>query len=83
MNRQAPALTPETSFEYGGWQVHIEMTASGDAFSGHANLFLGGQPKCRLILASGRIDQPSARLALETKARRYIDDWNAAQTHHR
>ena len=70
-------MDPANNFEYRGWHVHIEVTGVEPSFSGRANLFLDGEHKCRLVLATCRADRVAARWALDSKARDYIDDWHA------
>ena len=75
-------ITPEAGdasrFEYRGWIVQIEVASSsnsGDSFAGHADLFHDGTYKCRVVLATSRADSTSARWALDSKARDFIDEW--------
>jgi hypothetical protein len=65
------------NFEYRGWRVRMEVTGIDTSFSGHATLFLDGEQKCRLVLATSRADRVAARWALDSKARDYIDDWHS------
>jgi len=65
------------NFEYRGWHVQLELTSNDSTFSGHANLSLEGEQKCRLVLATRRADRSTARWALDSKARDYIDDWTS------
>lgn len=67
---------PANNFEYRGWQVRIEVTVNNNAFSGHADLLLDDVQKCRVVLATSRSNSTSARWALDSKARDYIDDWH-------
>ncbi|RYE60683.1 MAG: hypothetical protein EOP20_01835 [Hyphomicrobiales bacterium] len=63
------------NFEYRGWQVRIAIDAIGPPFSGHADLWLNNVMKCRVVLSTHRSEASSARWALDSKARDYIDDW--------
>jgi hypothetical protein len=65
----------DAAFEYRGWRVTMETGAAQEMFSGHADLFCNGEHKCRLVLATPRADGVSARWALDSKARNYIDSW--------
>lgn len=62
-------------FEYREWEVRVEVTGAGEAFSGRADLLRKGEHKCRLVLSTTRLDATAARLALGTKARNFIDNW--------
>jgi hypothetical protein len=62
-------------FEYRGWIVKIEVDGLGECFAGHAELQHRGEFKCRVALATSRQDAESARWALDSKARDYIDAW--------
>lgn len=64
-----------SEFEYRGWLVRIETTGSAEVWSGHAELYLNGDHKCRLALSTNRKDSSSACWALDSKARNFIDDW--------
>ncbi|WP_162593955.1 hypothetical protein [Variovorax sp. PBL-E5] len=68
-----------SSFEYRGWWVSIETAASGEFFAGHADLRHRGEHKCRLVLSTSRADPATARWALDSKARDYIDAWSERQ----
>jgi hypothetical protein len=64
--------------EYRGWEVRVLVQAGSDGsagFAGHAELWLNGNHKCRIVLASSRPAMADARSALETKAHAFIDDW--------
>jgi hypothetical protein len=67
----------QNNFEYRGWLVSMEVSGSGADFSGHADLRLNGVQKCRVVLGTSRDDRSSARWALDSKARDYIDNWVA------
>ena len=62
-------------FEYRGWLVKIEIDHVDNYFSGHADLHHEGKSKCRLVLATTGLDINSARWALDSKARDFIDEW--------
>lgn len=62
-------------FEYRGWLVKIEIDHVDNYFSGHADLHHDGKYKCRLVLATTGLDSSSARWALDSKARDFIDEW--------
>ena len=64
-----------SEFDYRGWLVRVEVKGAGAAFSGRADLLRKGQHKCRLVLSNSRVDATAARVALDTKARDFIDDW--------
>lgn len=66
----------DSEFEYRGSVVRVEIESPGEAFSGHADLHWKGQQKCRVALTTPRLAPVSARLALCTKARDFIDNWN-------
>jgi len=68
---------PANNFEYRGWHVQLELKGEDSTFSGRAQLSLDGETKCQLVLATGRLDPVTARWALDSKARDYIDDWNS------
>ncbi|MDM0109792.1 hypothetical protein QTH97_33085 [Variovorax sp. J22R24] len=70
------ALSPDTDFEYRGWLVRLETTRADDVWSGHADLLYADVHRCRVVLATSRLDLPSARLALCARARDFIDDWS-------
>ena len=76
-NSIAKQLDQANNFDYRGWHVQLEVKGDDSAFSGHASLTLDGEQKCRLVLATGRADPVTARWALDSKARDYIDDWNS------
>lgn len=63
------------NFEYRGWHVHLEIISGGSAFSGHADVTLNGVQKCRLVLSTTTEDLVSAKWALDSKARDYIDNY--------
>jgi hypothetical protein len=65
----------EAGFEYRGWRVSIETAPAGEFFAGHADLQYHGHHKCRVVLASPRTEYSSARWALDSLARDYIDTW--------
>ena len=64
-----------SEFEYRDWLVRVETTGAGEAFSGHADLYLQSEHLCRVVLSTSRLDRPSAHAALCTKARVFIDEW--------
>ncbi|MDM0075442.1 hypothetical protein QTH90_13660 [Variovorax sp. J2P1-59] len=68
-------LSPDSEFEYRGWLVRVETTLTDEVYAGHADLLCEGVHKCRVVLATSRLDLPSAQLALCSKARDFIDDW--------
>jgi len=64
--------------EYRGWEVRLAIGDADDGvagFGGHAELWLNGDHKCRIVLASSRTVEADARYALEAKARAFIDEW--------
>jgi hypothetical protein len=63
--------------EYRGWEIRraVGVGEGGAGFAGHAELWLNGDHKCRIALASSRPVEADARCALEAKARAFIDDW--------
>ncbi|MDM0035693.1 hypothetical protein QTI33_26405 [Variovorax sp. J22P271] len=67
----------DADFVYRNWIVRVEIEPAGEAISGHADLYWRGQHKCRVALATSRLDPTRARLALGTKARAFIDGWIA------
>lgn len=71
------SLPGPDDFEYRGWLVYIELTSTGDTIAGRADLHRDGMYKCRLVLASARLDRASACLALESKSKDFIDEWTA------
>jgi hypothetical protein len=75
MDSDAPSAT---RFEYRGWLVEIEVTsADAGLFAGHADLRFDGSHKCRVTLATARLDSSAARWALDSKARDFIDEWTS------
>ena len=62
-------------FEYRGWLVHIEVTGQGTGFAGHADLYLKGDHKCRVVRATSSSEHLSFQRTLEAKAREFIDEW--------
>lgn len=73
-NSPGATLDQANNFEYRGWHVQLELTDNDSAVSGHAVLSLDGEQRCRLVLATDRVDWVTARWALDSKARDYIDD---------
>ena len=67
--------TRPADFEYRGWLVKIDLNKDGAGFSGHADLHYDGKYKCRVVLATNGLDDRSARWALDSKARDFIDEW--------
>lgn len=65
------------TIEYRGWEIRLVIGANDVDFGGHAELWLNGDHKCRIVLSSSRTAEVDARSALEDKARTYIDDWIA------
>lgn len=63
-------------FEYRGWFVDIEVLAEGECFAGHADLKFDGKHRCRVVLATGHMQPSTARWALDSKARDFIDEWS-------
>jgi len=61
--------------EYRGWEIRLLVAQGGDAYSGHAELWLNGDHKCRVVLASNRTSEAQARSALEHKSNTFIDEW--------
>ena len=76
-NSPGATLDQANNFEYRGWHVQLKLTDDDSTVSGHANLSLDGEQKCRLVLATSRVDWVTARWALDSKARDYIDDWTS------
>jgi hypothetical protein len=64
-------------FEYRDWKVHIEVSGKQGHLSAHANLWLKGEQRCFLVLATSQEDRAAACAALGAKARAYIDDWTS------
>ena len=64
-----------THFEYRGWNVRLEVTGAGAEFAGHAQLEHDGKLQSTVTLDSPRADASSARWALDSKARDFIDAW--------
>lgn len=65
-------------FAYDGWDVVVELdgvTHEG-VVSGHADLQLKGEQKCRLALALNHRDGASAIATLAQRSRAFIDDWD-------
>jgi hypothetical protein len=61
-----------------GWEIRICLDpANNDGqASGHADLWLEGEHRCRIALSSGRYaDMGSACDVLERKARDWVDAW--------
>jgi hypothetical protein len=65
------------AFEYRGWRITTKLEGADEVISGRADLHLNGAYKCRLLLASARRDRAGAKLALETKAKDFIDEWHS------
>jgi len=63
-------------FVYEAWEICIslEATAFEQQASGHADLWHGGEHKCRVALSGHFKDDASACNALERKAKAWIDD---------
>lgn len=64
-------------FAYDGWDIRISVDATmldGQA-AGHADLWLGGEHKCRIALSGRFVDPATACDALAGKAKAWIDDW--------
>lgn len=75
MDSDSPSAT---RFEYRGWLVEIEVTAAAAGqFAGHADLRFDGAHKCRVTLATSRLDSSAARWALDSKARDFVDEWTS------
>ena len=69
-------------FVYDGWDIRICLgtTAMVDGqTTGHADLSLAGEQKCRISLSGRFIDADAACAALEQKARDWADEWKARE----
>jgi len=64
-------------FVYRGWEVRLQLACSGANFAGHAELWLNGDHKRRVVLVNSRDSDAAARQALKLKAQRTIDEWIA------
>jgi hypothetical protein len=64
-------------FEYDGWDVVIELDGSNleGVSSGHADLHLKNDRKCRIALAGKYKDASSAVASLSDRSRAFIDEW--------
>ena len=62
-----------------GWEIRICLDAvMNEAQSaGHADLWRGGEHKCRIALTSRFVDAAGACDTLERKAKEWVDDWNS------
>ena len=59
-----------------GWEVRVYlMTHEVGSVTGHAEISLHGDYKCRIVLAGAADDEESAIDALALKAINWIDDW--------
>jgi hypothetical protein len=65
-------------FDYLGWRVTVRLEGITDKgiVTGHADLKLGDQPKCRISLAGVHHDGSSAISSLSRMARAFVDDWH-------
>ena len=64
-------------FDHEGWSVRIFLTRPemGAFLAGHADLYLGQTPQCRIALASQQHDQAAAIVMLEEEAKAFISEW--------
>ncbi|OUL98427.1 hypothetical protein [Variovorax sp. JS1663] len=68
-------------FVYDDWDIRICLdaaTADGQT-SGHADLLLGGEHKCRISLSGRFAGADGACDTLERKARGWVDDWKSRE----
>lgn len=65
-------------FDQGPWRVRIHVVpARGDSpVASHADVYREGVHKCRLTLVGHRHDPAAAAVALEGRARAFIEEWS-------